>query len=271
LDKLPLADIIVDPKQKGDEYPFKDLCATAVIFKVALILLEGKISEALRKSFLELVALATMADMMPQREENKDFIEDGLLTIENSFRPGLRVFFKTKTIKDLLNLKEKLSKIISILNVRDIDKDVPASFRLLTSSDEKKAGNIIKKLLIKSEKRKEKIKEMLEIIEGKIMEDKNPIIFRGEESFDLDLLSTVASILARNHKKPVFLFKKMEKESHGTVRSLQGIDSVELMKKCSSLLLTYGGHPPASGFRLKNENLEKFKECLIKNLPEISQ
>jgi single-stranded-DNA-specific exonuclease len=62
------------------------------------------------------------------------------------------------------------------------------------------------------------------------------------------------------------LYKKLAKESQGTVRSTKEVNCVTLMKACADLLLTYGGHPPAAGFRIKNENLEKFKECLINNI-----
>jgi single-stranded-DNA-specific exonuclease len=58
----------------------------------------------------------------------------------------------------------------------------------------------------------------------------------------------------------------MEDESIGTVRSTDEIDSVDLMKKCKDLLITFGGHPKASGFRIKNENIEEFKKRLIENL-----
>jgi single-stranded-DNA-specific exonuclease len=76
----------------------------------------------------------------------------------------------------------------------------------------------------------------------------------------------VASIICQKTGKPTFIYKMMEKESQGTVRSPIEINSVSLMKKCKKLLLTYGGHPTASGFRIKNENLGKLKECLIKNM-----
>ncbi len=91
-------------------------------------------------------------------------------------------------------------------------------------------------------------------------------MFEGDEDFELILISSVASIICQKFLKPTFLFKKMAKESQGTVRTPSGVDSVALMKKCSKYLLNYGGHPQAAGFRIKNENLEKFKECLIKNI-----
>ena len=69
---------------------------------------------SLRKNFLELTALGTIADMMPQESENKIFIEEGTSSFERSWRPGLRAFFETEPFKDELNLNQKISRIISI-------------------------------------------------------------------------------------------------------------------------------------------------------------
>ncbi|NLH78545.1 MAG: single-stranded-DNA-specific exonuclease RecJ, partial [Acidobacteria bacterium] len=63
-----------------------------------------------------------------------------------------------------------------------------------------------------------------------------------------------------------FVYKILNGQVQGAARSIDGVDSVALMKKCSELLITFGGHPKASGFRAKTENLEEFKECLTKNL-----
>ncbi len=268
LDKLPEVKIIVDPKQKGDKYPFKGLASVGIIFKLSELLLENKLSETLRKNFLELVALATIADMMPKENENKSFIEEGLRSLENSWRPGIKNFFTSSFIKKWgFNLGQKVSKIISILNVRDVENQLPASFRLLTISSPEEAQKIIEKLLVKSGIRREKIEKITEEVEKRIaVKMAEPIIFEGDSNFDFTLISPVASILCQEYMKPCFIFKKMEKESQGTVRTPSGINSVSLMKKCSKYPLSYGGHPQASGFRIKNEDLEKFKECLIKNL-----
>ena len=163
-----------------------------------------------------------------------------------------------------MNILQKTSKIISILNVRDVEDHLPASFRALTSSSVEKTGELIKKLIEKSRLRKEKIAEITEEIAGRMK--KEAVIFEGEERWDFSLISPVASIVSQRYKKPAFIFKKLEKESQGTVRVSGNVDSVALMKKCKKYLITYGGHPRASGFRIKNENLKKFKTCLIKNL-----
>ncbi len=266
LDKLPEADIIVDPKQKSDKYPFKGLSCAGVAFKVSEAIFGEKMTRALRKNLLEMVALATIADMMPRQSENNIFIEEGLASLDDSWRPGIRAFLQAEEFKACPNLNQKISKIISILNVREVEKALPASFRLFAASSFKEAEIIVKELLEKSKMRKQKIEEIVSEVEERIRHKDEPIIFEGSGNFDLTLISSVASIFCQKEDRPVFLYKKMLKESHGTVRSPKEVNSVALMKKCSSHLLTFGGHAQASGFRLKNENLEKFRKCLIKNI-----
>jgi len=272
LDKMPEASIVVDPKQKGDKYPFKELATAGIVFKLSELLLKNIMTENLRKNFLELTALATIADMMPREEENKIFIEKGLKSLENSWRPGIKAFFEMKAFESFEDFDRSVSKIISILNVRDVENSLPASFRLLTNHSLKESKAMVEKLLEKRELRKEKIKETMERIEEKISREADnthpppSIIFMGSPDWEFTLISSVASIICQRYQKPTFIFKKLETESIGTVRAPSGTNSVSLMEKCSKYLLTYGGHPLASGFRIKNENLEKFKECLIKQL-----
>ncbi len=268
LDRLPQADIIVDPKQKTDNYPFKGLSTAGISFKLSQFLLGDRLTKNLRKNFLELVAIATIADMMPQEEENRIFIEEGLFSIENTWRPGLKAFFEIEPFQSFLNLNQKISKIISILNIRDVKNRLPASFRLLTTPSLSEAKEIIKELLEKSKIRKEKIEKITKEVEKRITKKEEPIIFEGGSTFELTLISSVASIICQKYQKPTFLYKKMNQESQGTVRTPKGIDSISLMKKCSKYPLTYGGHPQASGFRIRNKDLEKFKKCLIKNYEE---
>lgn len=259
LDQLPEADLVVDPKQKEDKYPFKELATVGITFKLVESLLDGKMTEVLRRNFLELVALATLADMMPQIGENKMFIEEGLEFLKNSWRPAFQAFSK------IFDLPRQIFKVISILNVRDIEDNYPNSFKLLTESNFEKAEKMIKKLMEKGKERKEETNRILEEIESNNLENEK-IIFVGNKNWSLSSISVVASFLCQKYKKPAFIYKKLEKESQGTVRVPLGIDSVSLMKKCKNLLIRFGGHPQASGFRIKNENLDKFKECLIKNL-----
>jgi single-stranded-DNA-specific exonuclease len=264
LDELPKADIIVNPQQKSDKYPFKGLATVGITFKLSEKLLLDKMANSLRRNFLELVALATLADMMPQVKENKILTEEGLEFLKNSWRPAFQVFSK------IFNLPKEILKVISILNVRDVENNLPASYRLLSESDFKKVECLIEKLIEKGKERRKKVEEILAEIERKITGEEE-IIFEGSENWGLSLISIISSFLCQKYQKPVFIYKKFEKESQGTVRVPPGIDSVSIMKRCKELLISFGGHPSAAGFRIKNENLDKFKSCLIKNYNRIKE
>jgi single-stranded-DNA-specific exonuclease len=269
LGKIPKADIVVDPKQKGDKYPFKTFAAVGLVYKLAEEMLGENLKGELKRSFMELTALATIADMMPKQADNRYFIEEGSPLLKDSLRPGVRIFWEKDFFKQKLELSNKIFKIISLLNVRDIEQGFPAAYRLLTTSSLKEAQKVVEKLLKKHKVIRKKIERMVEKVEKKIEGNADPIIFEGDKDFESILISSVASILVSQHFKPTFIYKKMEKESMGTVRCSKALDSVALMKKCSKLLITFGGHPQASGFRIKNENLEKFRECLINNYKKL--
>ncbi|OGZ74052.1 MAG: hypothetical protein A3A98_02140 [Candidatus Staskawiczbacteria bacterium RIFCSPLOWO2_01_FULL_40_39] len=263
LDKIPDAHIVVDPRQEGDDHHFTYLSNAGITFKLGEELLKDNMSEKLRDSFLELAALATISDMMPQIEDNKIFIERGLRSLKNTFRPGLRAFL------DILGAGEAatmpgVGKIISALNAAESVDFKNDSYALLTSSSLQEARDLAGKLIAKTQQKQQKIKEITEEVERRISQKKDePVIFEGDPAWKLLLAGSVASIIAQRYEKPTFIFKKMETESCGSVRSIKdGQNSVEAMKSCADLLMTFGGHPKASGFRVKNENLEKFKNCL---------
>lgn len=259
VDFLPPADLILDPKQPGDEYPFKNFATAGLAFKLAEEILGGKMSLLMRQNLLELAALATIADLMPQERDNKLIVEEGLKYLERPLRPAFQAFFL------YFQLPQEISKVISILNVRDKTEDLPSTFLLLTASDTEKAKKILEVLIEKNQERRLLIKRVLEEINSQLKGDEK-IIFYGNENLNFSIIPAIASQLCQEHQKPTFIFKKGEKESYGTVRSPPSVNSVELMKKCKHLLLTFGGHPQASGFKIKNENLETFKNCLLENL-----
>jgi len=264
LDKLPEASIIVDPKQKEDKYPFKDFANAGLAFKLSEVLFKKKMTDNLRKNFLELVALATIADMMPRVDENEEMIIEGLGSLESSWRPGIRALFKIKDFESF-GLMAKVYKINSLLNIRDIRNKMPAAFRLLTVFDINEAKRLAKKLLQKGIEKKQRIREITEEVEAKIFQrDEEPIIFEGDSKWELPLIGVVASIISKRYKKPVFLYKEQKEESQGGIRAPSGFDVVRAMKKCSKNLMTFGGHKQAAGFRINNKNLEKFEECLIR-------
>lgn len=271
LGQVPKADIVVDPKQEGDNYPFKFLAAAGLVFKLAEEFFGLEFRGELRQSFVAMAALATIADMMPRKNDNIEIIEEGIEAMKRSFRPGLRAFFDTDAFfeNDSRSFKSRLNRIIAVLNVREVRDGVPASFQLLTTDSLVKAKTLVRDFLEINRLRRAKIDDVVAAAENKI-EPGAPLIFCGAADWEANLLGTVASILAVKYNKPVFIYKKIiNGECQGAVRSIDGVDSVKMMKQCADLLITFGGHPKASGFRAKTHNMRKFKECLILNLDKL--
>lgn len=267
LDKIPNADIIVDPKQKGDKYPFKQFANVGLVYKLSILLLKDKMTDSLKKDFLELAAMATIADMMPQTDDNEEIIIEGLSSLKNSWRPGIQALLELESINSL-SLVHQVNKMNSLLNIRDVNEKTPASFRLLTISNIDDAGRTVEKLLERSAEKKRKIKDVVEQVESRIVFKKDSVIFEGDSSWELILLGIVCSILVQKHDKPVFLYRKDKKDSQGSIRAPKNYNVVDAMKTCSNHLVTYGGHPMAAGFRVENKKLNKFKECLIEYYEE---
>ena len=263
LDKIPEASIVVDPKQKGDNYPFKELAAVGISYHLTQLLLGNKKTEALKKSFIELTALGTLADMMKESEDNEVFIKEGIPSLRETSRPGLQALLKVVAEPED-SPKQIARKIISLLNITEIKNHLPKSYLLLVSSDKSKAEKISEELYEKTQERRLKVREATQEIEEKLDSEWLPsIIFEGEEDWPLVLTGALASRICNRFKKPTFIFKKGEQLSKGSVRTPKGIDSVKAMKRCTHLLEVFGGHAQASGFTVRNENLDKFKQCLI--------
>ncbi len=261
--KAPKASIVVDPKQKGDKYPFKGFANVGIIFKLAEEILKENISEALRNSFLELTAIATIADMMPQTDDNRVFIDQGLDSLRKTFRPGLKAFFEI--LQNDPPSQNTIQKVISSLNSCERVGRLNETYLVLVSPSLKDAKVIAENLIRKSQGKQYKIQEIIREVEARIAEKpRTEIIFEGDAHWPLLLAGSVASSVSQRFDKPAFIYRKGETESVGSVRVPRDINSVDAMSSCAELLITYGGHPPASGFRISNENLEKFRDCLIK-------
>ena len=257
----PEALIIVDPKQKTDDYPFKGLANVGLTFKLCEEILRDNMSKKLKDSFLELAALGTIADMVPQIDENQKIIEEGLRSLKDTFRPGLRAFLDI--IGEGIIFEGALGKIISALNAAESVNFENESYLLLTCSSPEKCREISQKLIDKNLYKQQQIKSIVQEVKRRVLnKEDNSIIFEGDPSWHLVLAGSVASIISQEYGKPAFIFKKMDKESCGSVRNPKNTNSVDAMKTCSNFLLTYGGHAQAPGFRVKNENLQKFKDCL---------
>jgi len=274
LERIPSAAIVVDIRQSDDPYPFKEMANVGITYKLARELIGETISEKVTASFLELTALATIADMVPQIEDNKIFIEQGLASLPFTFRPALKAFVGILGQGDVASGAHQ--QIIAAINAGESKEFYNDAYELMTCHEPNKCRELAEKLLGRVVLKQQHIKEITAEVERRIMSSPSagsgsasPIIFEGDPAWRLVLAGPVASIIASKYGKPTFIFRKGDEVSVGSVRSLQeGDNSVNAMRSCADLLETYGGHPKASGFRIKNENLEQFKKGLEKYFAE---
>ncbi|MCD6528281.1 DHH family phosphoesterase [bacterium] len=269
LPEVPKASIIVNPKQKGDPYPFKELSTAGIVYRLIKYIFKTLERSYNPEKFLELAMLSTLADLMPLKDENKKIVEEGISALPYTKRPGLRALIELTEFKGE-GIEEVRKKLVSPLNKAGLKDNLHEAFLLLTEKSYERAKEMCKQLLQREKERQEKIKEIYNEIELRIANNdlSSAIIFEGSSFWPIILLGVVASKICQKYQKPTFLFKINEKESVGTVRMPSGKDGVKAMIACREFLKTYGGHPLAAGFRIKNENLENFKNCLIQYFKE---
>lgn len=262
LDEIPNADIIVDPKHPEDDYYFKEYANAGLAFKLAEEILKQDMSSFLRSNFIELAMFATISDMMPEEEENQEWIYEGLANLNKTQRPAILAF--KEVAGPFRSKREFVNKLISIFNTVKMKDHKVITYDFMKSVNYEEAKEKARELIEDTEERQNEIKALTENLKEDLKLDQSIIIFKGSKHYRADYLGAVASRLVGFFNKPVFLYSQKKDISRGTVRGPKGIDAVKAMDSCKELLITYGGHAPAAGFTIKNKNLDQFKDCLVK-------
>ena len=256
--------LIIDPKQKGGSEDLRILCTAGLAYKLATDLLNKAMISYNPSQFLEIAALSTLADKVPLKGDNERIVKQGLMALDYTQRPGLRALI---SMTGFLNqgIREVEHKLLKALNSSQIVRHVNEDYLLFEAQSQNKIQALVKKLIYQGNIKREKADESLEEIISRLNSKRQlNIIFEGSKDWSLITLGRVASQLVNRYKKPTFLFKIGKKESVASVRLPSGFDGVKALSHCSKLLLTYGGHAPACGFRAKNSNLSELNDCLNK-------
>lgn len=260
--QLPKALAVIDPKREDDTSSFKFLAACGLSFYLARDILGRKISAQMEKNLVELAALGTIADMMPQEKDNVEIIALGSSSLPKTDRPALAYLWEYFAKMDFLSDSGLPQKVASFLHLTDFQGDFPESYLILKELSKQKIIDLSQKILAKGEEKRKLMKEVcLEVERGLVGQD-NRFIFYSKKDLPYLISGSVASRVSSHLKKPVFIVALREKISRGSARSTQGYNLVEALKTCSGLLESFGGHPQAAGFAVQNQDIEKFKECL---------
>lgn len=273
-ERLPPAYAIVNPRQPGCSYLYKDLAAVGVAFQVLRGLYErcGQPPSACEE-FLDLVLVGTIGDLVPLVRdglaENQRLVANGLRCVAEGRGSslGLRVLIKKLALDAQALTPSDLSYIlVPKLNAANRVGDPRVAFLLLTTQDPQRADFLASTLLAYNQDRQIAQDDLLfqaeELLRGEPGWQDEYVIFLAGQYWNPGLLGLVASELAEKHQRPTVIVALGDEISRASCRSVSGFDIALALEEHRDLLERYGGHAMAAGFSIRNEKIPVLKERL---------
>ncbi|MBN1915862.1 single-stranded-DNA-specific exonuclease RecJ [Candidatus Dojkabacteria bacterium] len=263
---------VIHPSHPKSKYKFKELCGTAVAWKLVCAISSNLGKSVLKNDkYLELVALATSCDVMPLVGENRAIVKFGLEKLKDTDIIGLRILMLEAGI-DLQKIEAyHLGFVIGPrINAAGRIEHAMDALRLLTTTDTEKAREYAEKLSKLNLKRQEITQELIAKAEEQILakgKEKKLYFVWGVE-WPEGVVGLVAGKLTEKYSRPVIVATKNREEVKGSARSTSALNIVEAIGNYSHILERFGGHSQAAGFSLKPEHLELFIENLEKYAEE---
>lgn len=260
LNTLPKAYAIVNPKLDNCSYPIKEICGAEVAWLVLAELKKELNLSVDMKEFIDILAIAIIADIMPLVDINRTLVKEGLKYLKTSTTPYATI------IRDFLNKKTISSEDIAFLIAPRINSagridDASIALEFFTTSSMSRAYEIFELLGTLNNARKEQ--EALITKEAMALANPNDkIIVVAKEGWHEGIVGIVASKLVEYFEKPSIVLSIDENEAKGSARSLGNIDIHSLIKDNSNFLLKFGGHKMAAGLSLKTSNIKDFLESI---------
>lgn len=264
---LPEAFAIINPKQKDDEFPDIEICGAQVAWYLLAALKEVcRIKYDLSK-FIDLLAIAIIADMMELRDLNRALVRRGIESMNRSKRAAF-LAIKQHYQKDKFAIDNIGFLIAPLINSAGRMDDATISYQFLHTKNLNEARSYLEQIINFNENRKDEEKQLFEESLRQAGAD-DPCVIVGGEGWHEGVLGIVASRLAKHFNKPSFVFSLTENKFKGSARSVGKIDILALIAKAGDCLQNYGGHKGAAGLSLQKNNFEALKEILQKEGKQI--
>jgi single-stranded-DNA-specific exonuclease len=266
---LPEADAVLNPKRRDCPYEFKELAGVGVVLKLVQGLAQyrpGSLPADFVYEHLDLVALGTIADVVPLRGENRIFAKLGLDRICHSAKPGI---IALKEVAGLRAKRVESGHVAYILapriNAAGRLGNAESGVRLLLSTDPGEALTIAESLEEDNTMRKKideaTLEEALDQLQG-LGPELPPAIVLWSDRWHPGVLGIVASRLMERYHRPTILIAADHDEGKGSGRSIPGFDVCRALQECREHLIGFGGHSYAAGLTIRSEHLQAFREQL---------
>lgn len=269
----PLA--FLNCSDKNDNYPFSELAAVGMVFKLVQGLVKYnkvnkkpfKIKEGIEKWLLDLVAIATVTDVVPIIGENHTLLKYGMVVLNKTKRPGLRELIKVASLEIGKIDTWHLGFIIGPrLNAAGRIDHANTAYTLLITNNKKEALEYAEQLNKANTKRQQLtenfVKQAKKLVSDQVEENEN-ILLAYNPDWELGIVGLVAGRLVEAYSRPAFAVTLNKKKIMGSGRSVQGFDIIAAVESQSKYLLRYGGHEQACGFTVKSkEDLDAFDKAI---------
>lgn len=250
--------IVVNPKQPDCGYPINYLCGAGV----ALKLVEAMGGRDAMEDYLELAAIATVADLVPLLDENRLIVQLGLTALNARRNKGLRCLLDNLGLTGAVTSGDIAYKVAPRINAAGRMGDAYRAFELLTTDDTERILAIVGEIGEDNNRRKEVCDALYnEAVGDLVFEDMihNRAIILSHPSWEKGITGIAAARLTGDFRRPSFILVNAGDSYKGTCRSVEGVNVHELLSYCADLLIEYGGHAQAAGFSIKEENIPAFK------------
>ncbi len=269
-DELPPANAVIDPRRPDCKSEDKNLCGTGVAFKLAQALVETVgLSPNLPLHFLDYVALATIADVVPLVGENRILVRYGLKKLADSRWVGLRALIETAGLGGKPLRGAHVGFILAPrLNAAGRIGDANDGLRLLLTEDPKEAAALARELETINARRQEMdqliLDEAIELVE-KTLQPADAAIVLGNAAWHPGVIGIVASRLVERYGRPTFLigWDEAGELGRGSGRSIPGFDLHGALHKVGAHLEKYGGHTMAAGFTIRRDKFDAFRVAFL--------
>ena len=255
--QIPDAYTVICPKQPGDEYPFKDFSGVGIAYKLAQALLEQNPVEGTRAvEWLDLVAVGTVADVVPLIGENRVLVRFGLSMLTRRQRQGLRSLIGAAGIEDgkKINAYHIGYVIGPRLNASGRMETAEASYQILMTNDVQEAG-ILAQLLDDQNKQRQDVTRDIQKAAEAMVSGEDTLVFAVSSEFQLGVVGLAASRLVETFYRPAVVGINEGETTRASCRSIPEFHITNALDEVEYLLERHGGHAMAAGFTVRNENL----------------
>lgn len=248
------------------------LCGTSVAYFLAKEIKnqKSKVKTYKDHNHLELIALATVADMVPLVGVNRTLLKAGLEQIRKTKRVGILALLKQAGIeKENIGVYEIGHAIAPRLNAAGRVASGMESLRLICTKDRLRAESLALDLGQTNKERQVLTSEMSIHAISLFEKEKQNILFAASSDYNQGVIGLVASKLVEKYYRPSIAVSVGEEFSKGSARSIRGVNIIEFIRLHSQFLVNAGGHPMAAGFTIKTEQIEMFRKAIEKSAKEI--